>query len=42
MKILKVKDEHYIAEGLARKCYKHPNNQDLCIKIGHPSVAFDS
>jgi len=30
--------ENYISEGLARKCYTHPNNPDLCIKIGKPEV----
>jgi len=31
-------DEHYMAEGLARKCYFHPEQQHLCIKIGKPEV----
>jgi len=30
--------ENYIAEGLARVCYKHPENNSLCIKIGKPGV----
>ena len=31
-------DEHYMAEGLARKCYYYPDNDNLCIKIGKPEV----
>ncbi len=33
-----IKDEHYISEGLARKCYYHPDNNNLCVKIGKPDV----
>ena len=33
-----LKDEHYMAEGLARKCYFYPDNTNLCIKIGKPDV----
>ncbi|WP_323789678.1 YrbL family protein [Psychroserpens sp.] len=33
-----LKDEHYMAEGLARKCYFHPKSDNLCIKIGKPGV----
>ncbi len=33
-----LKDEHYIAEGLIRKCYYHPNDNNLCIKIGKKGV----
>ncbi|MFV9550532.1 YrbL family protein [Algibacter sp. PT7-4] len=33
-----IKETDYIAEGLARKCYYHPNNANLCIKIGKPEV----
>lgn len=28
---------HYIAEGMMRKCYIHPSNKNLCIKIIKPS-----
>ena len=31
-------DEHYMAQGLARKCYFYPDNDALCIKIGLPDV----
>jgi len=31
-------EDHYIAEGLARICYQHPENLNLCIKIGKPNV----
>ena len=40
MKKLEIKKEHYIAEGLARACYNHPDNDDLCVKIGHPNIEF--
>ncbi|WP_299228817.1 YrbL family protein [uncultured Psychroserpens sp.] len=33
-----INDEDYIAEGFARKCYLHPDNNQLCIKIGKPEV----
>ncbi len=33
-----LKDEHYIAEGLIRKCYHHPNDTNLCVKIGKKGV----
>ncbi len=36
--MIEIKNEHYISEGLARTCYYHPNNKDLCIKIGKPGV----
>lgn len=36
MVVLSEKD--YMAEGLARKCYFHPENDKLCIKIGKPDV----
>ena len=31
-------DEHYMAEGLARKCYFYPGKDNLCIKIGFPDI----
>ncbi|WP_298344775.1 YrbL family protein [uncultured Algibacter sp.] len=39
--MIKIKDEHYISEGLARKCYFHPNDNNLCIKIGKPEVEVE-
>ncbi|NQX84318.1 MAG: hypothetical protein HRT67_00070 [Flavobacteriaceae bacterium] len=39
--MIEIKDEHYIAEGLARKCYVHPKDSNLCIKIGKPEVEVD-
>lgn len=36
--MITIKDEHYISEGLARKCYYHPNDNNLCVKIGKPEV----
>ena len=31
-------DEYYMAEGLVRKCYYHPHDPNLCIKIGKKGV----
>lgn len=39
--MIEIKEEHYIAEGLARKVYYHPDNTDLCIKIGKPEIEID-
>ena len=36
--MIEIKDEHYISEGLARTVYFHPENNDLCIKIGKPEI----
>ncbi len=36
--MIEIKKEHYIAEGLARTCYRHPENDSLCIKIGKPKI----
>ena len=36
--MIEIRDTHYISEGLARKVYLHPENNDLCIKIGKPGV----
>lgn len=36
--MLHIKDQHYISEGLARKVYFHPENNNLCVKIGKPEV----
>ena len=29
-------DDHFIAEGTDRKCYRHPRFPDRCIKVLHP------
>ena len=36
--MIHLNETHYIAEGLARVCYAHPDNENLCIKIGKPNV----
>ncbi|MDN3493430.1 YrbL family protein [Winogradskyella bathintestinalis] len=36
--MLQIKDKNYISEGLARKVYFHPDNNDLCVKIGKPEI----
>lgn len=36
--LIELTDNLYMAEGLARTCYFHPERQDLCIKIGKPEV----
>ena len=28
----------FVAEGTDRKCYRHPDKNDLCIKVLHPDV----
>ncbi|WP_040279854.1 YrbL family protein [Psychroserpens damuponensis] len=33
-----LEDKLYISEGLARVVYQHPNDSDLCVKIGKPEV----
>lgn len=39
--MIQIKDEHYIAEGLARKCFYHPDDDNLCVKIGKPNVEVE-
>jgi len=34
--MIEVKEEDYIGEGEFQKCYVHPNNKNLCIKIMKP------
>jgi len=34
-------DQHYIAEGEIRKCYIHPSNKNLCIKIPKPEITLE-
>lgn len=36
--MIQLNNTHYIAEGLARICYQHPENNNLCIKIGKPNI----
>lgn len=31
--IIKIKNENFVAEGGCQKCYIHPSNSNLCIKI---------
>lgn len=31
--MIEIKEEHYITKGNLQKCYIHPENDDLCIKI---------
>ncbi|WP_460218480.1 YrbL family protein [Psychroserpens sp. MEBiC05023] len=39
--MIEIKDKHYISEGLARVVYFHPDNHDLCIKIGKPDIEVE-
>jgi hypothetical protein len=32
---INLSDKYYLAEGSCRTVYRHPNNQELCIKINH-------
>lgn len=43
-KILVLKEAHYINKGLHRRCYLHPNNDRLCVKIlyNHNAEAIKS
>lgn len=34
-------DQYYIAEGEIRKCYIHPSNEELCIKIPKPEITLE-
>ncbi|WP_425075649.1 YrbL family protein [Psychroserpens sp. S379A] len=36
--MIQLSESDYLAEGLARTCYFHPENENLCIKIGKPDV----
>ncbi|GAA3658182.1 YrbL family protein [Flavivirga jejuensis] len=36
--MIKILDEHFIAEGTYQKCYRHPSNQNLCIKISKQNI----
>ena len=39
--MIHLNDENYIAEGLERKCYYHPDNDKLCVKVGKPGVDIE-
>lgn len=39
--MIELSDKYYIAEGLARVCYQHPEDSNLCIKIGKPEVEVE-
>lgn len=36
--MIEIKNEYFIAEGIFQKCYKHPSNHDLCIKISKVNI----
>lgn len=36
--MIQLSKENYIAEGLERKCYYHPTEVNLCVKIGKAGV----
>lgn len=36
--MIELSESDYLAEGLARTCYFHPEDENLCIKIGKPNV----
>ncbi len=36
--MIQLSESDYLAEGYARTCYFHPENENLCIKIGKPEV----
>lgn len=36
--MIKIENDHFIAEGSFQKCYKHPSNHDLCIKISKQNI----
>jgi len=36
--MINIANEHFIGEGTFQKCYKHPNNKDLCIKISKDNI----
>ncbi len=31
--MIQIEDKHYIGKGTFQKCYVHPNNNDICLKI---------
>ncbi len=36
--MIEISDEHYIGEGGFQKCYIHPNDGNLCVKISKPRI----
>ena len=36
--MIKIGNEHFIAEGEYQKCYRHPSNQNLCVKISKKNI----
>ena len=36
--MIEIKEQDYIAEGEIRKCYYHPTDQNLCVKIPKPQI----
>lgn len=36
--MIQLSKDQYLAEGLARTCFFHPNDTSLCIKVGKPEV----
>lgn len=40
--MLTLTEELYIAEGLIRKCYKHPTDNNVCVKICKPTTRAES
>lgn len=36
--MIKINNNDFIGEGVYQKCYKHPSNQDLCVKISKQDV----
>lgn len=37
--MIEIKDQHFIAEGVYQKCYLHPENNSLCIKISKQELS---
>lgn len=37
--MIEIKDKHFIAEGVYQKCYLHPENENLCIKISKQELS---
>ncbi len=36
--MITIEDEHFMAEGVYQKCYRHPDNDALCIKISKQNL----
>lgn len=36
--MIEITQKDFFGKGLARACYYHPENENLCIKIGHPHI----